>query len=144
MKNRRVLYQIKSLEKSLLRHNKEKSIEEKEITPTQMEILLYIFKNEEKDIYQKDLENILNLRRATVSGVLQTMEKNNLITRVTDAEDTRTKKIILNEETKKIFLKHLKQFDEIEKVIVDGISEEELKVFFEVIQKMKNNVEKLN
>lgn len=144
MKNRRVLYQIKSLEKSILRHNKEKSIKDKEITATQMEILLYIFKNEDKDIYQKDLENVLNLRRATVSGVLQTMEKNNLITRITDAEDTRTKKIILNEETRNIFLRHLKQFDEIEKVIVDGISEKELEVFFEVIQKMKNNVEKLN
>ncbi len=144
MKNRRVLYQIKSLEKSILRHNKEKSIKDKEITPTQMEILLYIFKNEDKDIYQKDLENVLNLRRATVSGVLQTMEKNHLITRVTDIEDTRAKKIILNEETKNIFLRHLKQFEEIEKVIVDGISEEELEIFFEVIQKMKNNVEKLN
>ena len=144
MKNKRVLYQIKSLEKSLLRHNKDKSIKDKEITPTQMEILLYIFKNEDKDIYQKDLENVLNLRRATVSGVLQTMEKNHLITRVTDIEDTRAKKIILNEETKNIFLRHLKQFEEIEKVIVDGISEEELEIFFEVIQKMKNNVEKLN
>lgn len=144
MKNRRVLYQIKSLEKSLLRHNKDKSIKDKEITPTQMEILLYIFKNEDKDIYQKDLENVLNLRRATVSGVLQTMEKNHLITRVTDIEDTRAKKIILNEETKNIFLRHLKQFEEIEKVIVDGIPEEELEIFFEVIQKMKNNVEKLN
>ena len=144
MKNRRVLYQIKSLEKSILRHNKEKSIKDKEITTTQMEILLYIFKNEDKDIYQKELENVLNLRRATVSGVLQTMEKNNLIKRITDAEDTRTKKIILNEETRNIFLRQLKQFDEIEKVIVDGISEKELEVFFEVIQKMKNNVEKLN
>lgn len=144
MKNRRVMYQIKSLEKSLLRHNKDKSIKDKEITPTQMEILIYIFKNEDKDIYQKDLENVLNLRRATVSGVLQTMEKNNLITRITDTEDTRAKKIILNEETKNIFLRHLKQFEEIEKVIVDGISEEELEIFFEVIQKMKNNVEKLN
>ncbi len=93
MKNRRVLYQIKSLEKSLLRHNKDKSIKDKEITPTQMEILIYIFKNEDKDIYQKDLENVLNLRRATVSGVLQTMEKNHLITRVTDIEDTRAKKL---------------------------------------------------
>ena len=144
MKNRRVLYQIKSLEKSILRHNKEKSIKDKEITPTQMEILLYIFKNEDKDIYQKDLENVLNLRRATVSGVLQTMEKNHLITRVTDIEDTRAKKIILNEETKNIFLRHLKQFEEIEKVIVDGISEEVFEIFFEVIQKLKNNVEKLN
>ena len=79
-----------------------------------------------------------------MSVVLQTMEKNHLITRVTDIEDTRAKKIILNEETKNIFLRHLKQFEEIEKVIVDGIPEEELEIFFEVIQKMKNNVEKLN
>ena len=74
-------------------------------TPTQMQIMDYFLDNNKKEIFQKDLEDILHLRRATVSGVLQTMEKNKLIQRVTDEEDTRIKKIILNKKAKKIFEK---------------------------------------
>ena len=72
----RILYQIKSLNKSVVRtllSNIECSINFDKIpTPTQMQILEYIIKND-KEVYQKDLETILNLRRATISGVLQTM-----------------------------------------------------------------------
>ena len=42
---------------------------------TQMIIMNYILNHQNEDIYQKDLEEVLHLRRATVSGVLQTMEK---------------------------------------------------------------------
>ena len=43
-------------------------------SPTQMRIIDYIIQNEDKPIYQKDLESIFNLRRATISEVLITME----------------------------------------------------------------------
>ena len=100
MNDNKVLYEIKSLEKMLVRELINNSdIKDKENllpTPTQCQIIEYILNNKNKDIYQKDLEKVLNLRRATVSGVLHTMEKNGLIKRVTDESDTRTKKIILN------------------------------------------------
>ena len=68
------------------------------------------------------------------------MEKNTLITRVTDSNDTRTKKIILSERAKEIFKKNKKKFEEIEKIISKDISEEELDTFFCVINKMKKNL----
>ena len=43
-----------------------------------VKIIAYIF-NKEGAIYQRDLEKDLNLRRATLSGILNTMEKNNLL-----------------------------------------------------------------
>lgn len=75
----------------------------KTMTPTQMQIIEYILEHDGSCVYQKDLENVLKLRRATVSGVLQTMEKNDFIERVIDKNDTRVKKIILNKKTSKIF-----------------------------------------
>lgn len=109
-----------------------------------MQIINYILEHMEENIYQRDLENILNLRRATVSGVLQTMEKNKLIKRVTDDNDTRAKKIILCESAKEIFLKSEKKFVELEEAIVEEISNEELEVFLDVIKKMKENMKKQN
>lgn len=109
-------------------------------TPTQMQILDYILKHEEEEIYQKDLENIFHLSRATVSSVLQTMEKYGLIDRVVDTTDARTKKIILSPKAKQIFDKSKKKFDEIKKQIVKDIKKEDLVTFYNVLEKMKANI----
>lgn len=109
-------------------------------TPTQMQILEYILKHEEEEIYQKDLESIFHLSRATVSSVLQTMEKYSLIDRVIDNADTRTKKINLNKRTKEIFENHKRNFQNLENKIVKDISDEDLEVFYKVLKKMKTNI----
>lgn len=146
----KVLYQIRTLEKLIIRRywvekgftKEDFESKMKKTSPTQMQIIEYMLKHDQEDVYQKDLEKVLRLRRATVSGVLQTMEKNNLISRITNQEDTRTKKIILNENTKKLFLENKKKFDEIEKKIIKGISNENLNLFFQVIEEMKKNIER--
>lgn len=146
----KVLYQIRTLEKLIIRRywvekgftKEDFENKMKKTSPTQMQIIEYMLKHDQEDVYQKDLEKVLRLRRATVSGVLQTMEKNNLISRITNQEDTRTKKIILNENTKKLFLENKKKFDEIEEKIIKGISNENLNLFFQVIEEMKKNIER--
>ncbi len=153
MEDKNVLFKIKSLENLIARTfikgkelNNDK-LENKKITipsSTQMQILEYILEHIDEDVYQKELEDVLNLRRATVSGVLQTMEKNNLIKRETDTVDTRTKKIVLNDEAKKMFLRGKVKVQEIEKIAIKGISSEELNIFINVIEKMKDNINNQN
>lgn len=146
----KVLYQIRTLEKLIIRRywvekgftKEDFENKMKKTSPTQMQIIEYMLKHDQEDVYQKNLEKVLRLRRATVSGVLQTMEKNNLISRITNQEDTRTKKIILNENAKKLFLENKKKFDEIEEKIIKGISNENLNLFFQVIEEMKKNIER--
>ena len=110
------------------------------LTSTQIQILKYMIEHQNEDVYQKDLENVLNLRRATVSGVLQTMEKNNLIKREIYENDVRVKKIILNEKTKSIFLKNKQKIDEIEKNIIKNISKKDLDKFTQIIDKLITNL----
>lgn len=146
MKQNSILLEIKSLEKMIFRTfiKCDKDKINFMPTPTQMQILEYIFKHQNSEIYQKDLEEILNLRRATVSGVLKTMEKNNLIERIVDSTDTRTKKIILNPKTYDLFLKKKQEMKELEEIVVDGISEKEIEEFLNVLNKIKMNVKKYN
>ncbi len=135
MKEYKLLYQIKTLEKLIGRMFIYNDMSDSliHLTPTQMQIIEYILLNQKENIYQKDLESILNLRRATVSGVLQTMEKNQLISRIIDPNDSRIKRIILNPASQKIFNNH-------EKIIIKDISETELSQFLIIIQKMQNNL----
>lgn len=144
MENYRVLYDIKSLESLILRTficdmTVQKEKREFFPTPTQVQIIEYIV-NAKTDVYQKDLENILNLRRATVSGVLQTMEKNNLIKRISSNIDARAKKILLNDKAKELFLERKNKLEEIEMVVTKDISVSDLEIFSNVLKNMKNNI----
>lgn len=107
---------------------------------TQMIIMNYILNHQNEDIYQKDLEEALHLRRATVSGVLQTMEKHELIERVLCDNDVRCKKIILKEKAKKMFDMKRMEFYKMEEVIKKGLSEEEIEIFCHIIESMQNNI----
>jgi len=142
MEEDKLLYQVKTLGALIGRLFICSDINDKVVppTPTQMQIVEYILEHPNENIYQKDLEDILNLRRATVSGVLQTMEKNHLIERVIDTEDSRVKKIILNEDAKKLFESYEKRIEEIESVVIKDLTEEELLQFLSVIKKMQNNL----
>lgn len=146
--DQKVLYQIKNLDKMIFRCifngsniDDDCSIKNMKMpTQTQMQIIAYIIKHKNEEVYQKDLEEVLNLRRATVSGVLHTMEKNNLIKRVTDSKDTRTKKIILDDKAKNIFDQNQKKIEKLEEIIITDIPKEEMEVFMKVIKKMKDNI----
>lgn len=146
MKEINVLYEIKSLEKNIVRafiNKQDVDIPENIFpSPTQFQIIECILESPNQEINQKDLESILNIRRATISGVLQNMEKKNLIKRVTNREDVRTKKIILNEKTKEIFEKKRKTIEHTEKKLIKNISEEDLETFLKVLNIMKENIKK--
>lgn len=144
MKKYRVLYDIKSLETLIVRTFINDVVPQCEKvknfpTPTQMQIIEYIV-DAKTDVYQKDLENVLNLRRATVSGVLQTMEKNCLIERVSSENDARVKKIILNPKTKALFLERKNQLEGLETLITKNIPGSSLEVFSNVLDMMKKNI----
>mgnify|MGYP004493399807 FL=1 len=111
-----------------------------EPSATQMIIMDYILNHQDEDIYQKDLEEVLHLRRATVSGVLQTMEKHELVERVLCDNDIRCKKIILKEKAKKMFDVKKIEFFKLEKVIKKGLSDEEIEIFCHIIESMQNNI----
>ena len=146
MEKKSILYQINLLNKLLVRNF---LIDDKNniisgITPTQMQIIEYILEKSDKDIYQKDLEDVLNLRRATVSGVLKTMEKNELIKRIEHGDDARTKKIVLNDKTYQLFLNGKKKIKSIEKVLLNNITKEDLSVVYRVLNSMNENIINMN
>ena len=147
MKECSLLYKIRTLEK-LISRSVIGDVEGCELlpapSPTQMLIIDYILEHIDENIYQRDLESILSLRRATVSGVLQTMEKNSLIQRMQSPNDARSKKVVLNDNAKKIFLEHKKKIEEIEEYLLKDISKEELIIFLNVLEKMKSKLHEYN
>lgn len=101
----------------------------------------YLYNHQDKDIYQKDIEDQFSIRRSTATAILQRMEKNGLIVRLPVEHDARLKKVQLTSKAIEIQRKIELEIAEFEKQLIEGISEEEIAYFFEITSKMKKNLE---
>lgn len=108
--------------------------------PTQVKIFSYLIENKNKDVFQRDLEEVLNLRRATISKILKKMETNGYILREKDQKDLRSKKIILTDLAMKRYQKGLNHLKDIENIATKNIENKDLEIFNDVIDKMIINI----
>ncbi len=102
----------------------------------------FFFHNRDKDIFQKDFEQEFNIRRSTASNILSLIEKNGLIKRESVPYDARLKKITLTQKALDVQSVVDNAFEKLEDTMRKDISEEELQVFFRVIDKINNNLER--
>lgn len=113
-----------------------------DLTPIQGSIIVAISENEEA-LCQKHLEQYVSCNKSTLSSILDTMEKNNLIKRISDTKDTRKKVIVLTDKAKNIVEKIKEDKELVEKRMISGIEERELDTFYNVLNKIKENLERL-
>lgn len=92
------------------------------------------------DIFQKDIEEEYGIRPSTATELLKQMEKNGLIIRKPEAYDNRLKKIVLTDKALIYKDQVVNDLTELEKTLTQGIPEENMKIFFEVIEKMMDNL----
>lgn len=106
----------------------------------QARILYFVLTHySDRDIYQKDIEEELNIRSASTSVLLKKLEKNKLIIRERVSYDDRMKKIIPTPAGIEMKEKLDQDIRLVENKLTSGISKEKLSVFFEVMQKMTEN-----
>lgn len=128
------------LDRSFMQSDLKKTVDE--ITGTNGWIIGYLAENQNKDIFQRDIEEVFSVRRSTVSNIIQLMEKKGLIKREYVNSDARLKKIVLTEKSLKLHKMINKYMTEQEEKIRKDISDEELEIFFNVLEKIVNNVNK--
>jgi DNA-binding MarR family transcriptional regulator len=92
-------------------------------------------------IYQKDIEEELNMRSASVSTLLKKMEAQDFIRREKVSYDDRLKKILPTSHTVEMKEQVERHVALLEKRLTAGIGEEELKVFSDVLERMQENME---
>lgn len=92
------------------------------------------------DIFQKDIEEEYSIRPSTATELLKQMEKNGLLIREPAPYDNRLKRIVLTDKALVYKDQVVKELTDLEETLVRGIPEEKLEVFFEVIEKMMDNL----
>lgn len=129
---------------NMLKRNWEKSDFKKnadEVTGKNGWIIGFLYENRDRDIYQKDIEETFSIRRSTVSGIIQLMEKKGFINRESVPHDARLKKLSLTPKAMEMHCLMLQNLEKTEEKLKRGISDEELNVFFKVLEKIRNNTE---
>ena len=112
------------------------------ITGVQAIILQYVYENSKhKKIYAKDIENEFDLRRPTVTGILQAMQNNNLIERKNQGQDARLKEVKITKKALEIINKVNISINKVENQLEKNISKQEIDYFLEILNKMSNNIE---
>ena len=114
-----------------------------EMTGTHGWALRYFHQNRDRDIFQKDFEKHFDIRRSTASNILSLMEKNGLIVRESVSHDARLKKITLTKKAEDIHQQVEYAFCKMEQELAKGINEKELDAFFDTLDKIRNNIERM-
>ena len=95
-----------------------------DITMMQAWIMQFLYENREKEVYQKDIEKHFCITRSTVTSILQLMEKKGYIEKAIAIQKQNSFEI----------------HQSFERTLREGLSDEELDVFFHCIEQMKKNL----
>ncbi|SIO07207.1 DNA-binding transcriptional regulator, MarR family [Carnobacterium alterfunditum] len=134
--------EIRKLTNFIHRNIESRKIEDKGFPMTKMHamILGYLNKFKDEEICQKDIEKKFSMRRSTTSKMLKNMEEKGLIERVSIERDARVKKLQLSKKGKSLVEEVSKEFQRIENLLSEGLTEEEIEQFFATLDKMQQNM----
>ena len=93
-----------------------------------------------EDVFQKDIEEEYSIRPSTATELLKQMEKNGLITREPVPYDNRLKRIAVTEKALAYKEQVIDELTALEETLIKDIPQEKLRIFFEVIEKMMDNL----
>ena len=134
-------FQIRTLSNLISRKIKQVVSEEEEnLTANQSWVLDYLTLHQEQDIMQRDIEKKFSIRRSTASHMLQLMEKNGYIRRISVPDDARMKKLIITEkgiEAQKRMKDRLCRFEEL---FQSNITSENLQHLRKLLRQLEENI----
>ncbi len=105
-------------------------------------LIMYLYENRERDVFQKDVENEFSIRRSTSSNIISLMEKKGYIDRAFVEHDARLKKLVLTPKALMLCNSISDCMRTFEENVVAGISDSELDNFFITLDKISNNLSK--
>lgn len=141
MESKKIGKEIRVLQSLMTRYiiKHMKDSKNKLLSAIQIDIMLYL-SNAKESIYQKDLEKEFNLRKSTISGILQTMKKNKIIDKLESKQDIRSKQIFLTENGSKTCQECVEKITKLEKLLLKEVNTEDLEIFLKVIAQMQRNL----
>ena len=97
----------------------------------------------EQAVLIKDIEQELNITKSVASNLVKRMVQNGLVELEASPSDKRAKFVRLTEKSRSQMKQIKSFFDRIDRSLLEGVSEEKLAIFEEVLERLQANVEKI-
>lgn len=118
------------------------ALEYQNVTHQQGKILCYINdKSTVRDVFQNELEEVFQIRRSSITSLLNNLEKKELLLRESCVEDKRIKKLILTPSAQKNITEIKQVLSSIENKLVEGMNAQEKALFANLLQRGLKNLE---
>ncbi|WP_028530759.1 MarR family winged helix-turn-helix transcriptional regulator [Paenibacillus sp. HW567] len=106
----------------------------------QGQMIGYIFENQDKGLIQKDLAAHFNRKEASITSMLQGLEKKGYIKRVIPKDNERQKKIYLLDKAVVLVDEFNEIFTEVENSLTKSLSAEEADTLMNLLMKVNSNL----
>ena len=108
--------------------------------PQSMALGYLIHASAQDEIYVKDLEKYMKIRKSTASELVSRLEKNGYVKTEKSQKDGRLKRLIVTEEGHAAHDRILQFLQEIDDRLVEGLSKEEVDTFVNLLNRLIQNM----
>lgn len=129
------------IKRSIDRRMKENGLEI--LTSGNGRIIGYLFARKGEDVFQRDFENCFGITRSTASKVVNLMVEKGYIRRERVKSDARLKRLVLTQQAMEVADWLQKDHQQMEAILIDGFSEEELANLRNYLKRIQDNLERL-
>ena len=136
-------FQIRTLSHLVKRTVDQVAFDEQDDHPTGVQgwILGYLYENQGREIFQRDIQEQFSIRRSTVTGILQLMEKKGIIRRESVASDARLKSLVPTERAAELDAQVRACLRETDRMLTRGLSDGQVQLFKEMAAQMSRNLD---
>ncbi|CAM3572378.1 MarR family transcriptional regulator [Paenibacillus lupini] len=131
------LFQIIGLK---LKKRADESIKELGLSSQQGKVIDYIYKNQNKDIIQKDLADRFHLRGASITSMLQGLEQKGYIERKIPANNERQKNIYVLPKAIELIESFNDSFQKVEDEVVQALTDEEKQILKKLLVRINERI----
>ncbi len=114
---------------------------DKDYSGTEGKVIHFLFENQDRTVYQKQIESVFGLRASTATQVIASLEQAGLIRRVPSKADGRYKEIVLTEKAGQYKQDVYSDMERLKEQITRGIDPGQLQLWVEITEKMIRNME---
>ncbi|MDN7247140.1 MarR family transcriptional regulator [Planococcus shenhongbingii] len=118
------------------------NIEFKEFDLTKGQYLYLVRICENPGIIQEQLVDLIKVDRSTATRAIQKLETNGFIEKKEDPHNKKTKKLFPTEKGKSVYPFIKRENEHSDQVALEGFSKKEAETAFELLQRIRKNVEK--
>ena len=136
-------FQIRTLSHLVKRVVDQTAFSGEELHPTGVQgwIIGYLYNHRHQGVFQRDIQEQFSIRRSTVTGILQLMEKNGLVTRSSVEQDARLKKLELTQKGIELHERVERSIRQVEDRISNCLTPEEKEEFIRLCEKIRENLQ---